>query len=113
MIIGFEREGNRMNIIPISTGVPGVAPVGGGPNVAAPGQNVTKSFTDYLKDAVQEIDTLDQIKTEDAYNLAIGNVDDLAAVQNNGLKYELAVQLVVQMRNKLLDSYSEIMRMNI
>lgn len=102
-----------MNIVPISTGIPGIAQVGGGPNIAPPGQNATKSFTDYLMDAVQEIDTLDQIKTEDAYNLAIGNVDDLAAVQINGQKYEIAVQLMVQMRNKLLDSYSEIMRMNI
>lgn len=103
-----------MNIIPISTGIPSVGPVGGGPNIATSNNNkVTRNFTDYLKDAVNELDALDQAKTEDAYNLALGNVDDLAAVQITGERYEIAIQLMVQMRNKLLDSYSEIMRMNI
>jgi flagellar hook-basal body complex protein FliE len=103
-----------MNIIPISSGIQSLGPVGGGPSIAAPGQSTTtKGFSDYLKDAVENIENLDAIKTQDAYDLAIGNTDDLAAIGINSQKYDLAVQLMVQMRNKLLDSYSEIMRINI
>jgi flagellar hook-basal body complex protein FliE len=107
-----------VNIIPISSGlqaggIQGLSPVGGGPNIASPAQSSSKGFEDYLKDAVANIENLDAIKTEDAYNLAIGNVDDLAAIGINSQKYDLAVQLMVQMRNKLLDSYSEIMRISI
>jgi flagellar hook-basal body complex protein FliE len=102
-----------MNIIPISSGIQGLGPVGGGPNVASPGQSSAKGFADYLKDAVENIENLDAIKAQDAYDLAIGNTDDLAAVAINSQKYDLAVQLMVQMRNKMLDSYSEIMRISI
>jgi flagellar hook-basal body complex protein FliE len=102
-----------MNIIPISSGIQGLGAVGGGPNIAAPSQSSSKGFADYLKDAVENIENLDAIKTQDAYDLAIGNTDDLAAIGINSQKYDLAVQLMVQMRNKLLDSYSEIMRISI
>jgi flagellar hook-basal body complex protein FliE len=108
-----------MNIIPITSGIQGLGAiqglpaVGGGPNITPPGQSAPKGFAEYLQDAVENIENLDAAKTQDAYDLAIGNVDDLAALGINSQKYDLAVQLMVQMRNKLLDSYSEIMRMSI
>ena len=97
------------SIIPISANMP---PIGGVKNNPAQTE-AAKGFTDYLKDAVNNIEELDRIKSEDAYLLSIGELDDIAAMQINGQKFDVAVQMMVQMRNRLMDSYSEIMRMNI
>ena len=73
----------------------------------------SKSFTDYLMEAVDNIENLEAVKQNDSYLLAIGELDDIAAMQINSQKAEIAVQLMVQMRNRLTDAYSEIMRMSI
>lgn len=72
-----------------------------------------RSFTSVFKDAVQEIAEADAQKATDSYNLAVGDIDNLAALMTNAERAQTAFQLLVQMRNKMLDSYSEIMRMNI
>lgn len=102
-----------MNIIPISSQAITPGQVGGGPNLLSPGEKAAKSFGDMFKEAVANIDDLEAIKRQDAYALAVGEVDDLAQIWTNSQKSEIAVQLMVQMRNKLLESYTEIMRMNI
>lgn len=111
-----------MNIIPVSSvpfissisGTGNTIPVGGGSNLTETGRTTSGStFSDFFKDAVSQIEELDAIKTQDSYALAVGDADNLAEIAINAQKYDLAVQLMVEMRNKLLDSYSEIMRMNV
>ncbi|MDR2931717.1 MAG: flagellar hook-basal body complex protein FliE [Oscillospiraceae bacterium] len=102
-----------VNIIPVSSSINSLGAVGGGPSIAAPGQKSPSAFTDFLKDAVKNIEELDAIKAQDAYNLSVGDVDNLAELATNAEKYDISVQMLVQIRNKLLDSYSEIMRMNV
>lgn len=102
-----------VNIIPVSSTINGLGPVGGGPNIAAPGSVASKGFADFFREAVENVESLDAVKRQDAYDLAVGEADNLAEIAANAAKAEVAVQLMVQMRNKLLDSYSEIMRISI
>ncbi|MBP5200076.1 MAG: flagellar hook-basal body complex protein FliE [Schwartzia sp.] len=72
-----------------------------------------KSFGQYMLDALQQTNNL-QNKAE-AMNaaLAAGEVDDISQVVIAGQKAELALQLTVQVRNRALSAYQELMRMQV
>ena len=48
-----------------------------------------------------------------AIDLMLGEIDDLAQVQVNLEKAATAVDLLVTVKNKAVDAYNEIMRMNV
>ena len=71
------------------------------------------SFGQYLVNALKEVNTLQ--KKSDAMNaaLAAGEVDDISQVVIAGQKAEIALQLTMQVRNKALSAYQELMRMQV
>lgn len=50
---------------------------------------------------------------EDIYRLSTGESDDLHNLMINAQKAEISLDLVIQLRNKALDAYNEIMRMGV
>ena len=72
-----------------------------------------KSFGQYLVDALKETNTLQQ--KSDAMNaaLAAGEVDDISQVVIAGQKAEIALQFTMQVRNRALSAYQELMRMQV
>ena len=72
-----------------------------------------KSFGQYLVDALKETNTLQ--KKSDAMNaaLAAGEVDDISQVVIAGQKAEIALQLTMQVRNRAISAYQELMRMQV
>ncbi len=71
------------------------------------------SFKSMLKDVIGNvIETENQTKV-DAYNLSIGNMDSMHDMMINEMKAEMALQTMVQLRNKLLDAYKEVMNTNL
>ena len=72
-----------------------------------------KSFGQYLVDTLKETNTLQQ--KSDAMNaaLAAGEVDDISQVVIAGQKAEIALQLTMQVRNRALSAYQELMRMQV
>ncbi len=68
------------------------------------------SFGDIFKDAVQNVRETDQQKTQAEYLIATGQLDNPAALNIALTKNNVAVKLLVELRNKALDAYSEIMR---
>ena len=50
---------------------------------------------------------------EDVYKLSTGESDDLHNLMINMKKAEMSLDLVIQVRNKALDAYNEIMRMGV
>jgi len=71
------------------------------------------SFKDMLSNAISQADQLYQVTEADTQALLAGEVDDIAQVMVNGTKAELALDLVVQVRNKVVDAYNEFMRMQV
>jgi len=75
-------------------------------------QDKTK-FSDLLNDAINQV--AGDLKTaEDMSNkLATGEVEDLHEVTIAMEKANLGVQMTVQVRNKVVEAYQEVMRMQI
>jgi flagellar hook-basal body complex protein FliE len=72
-----------------------------------------QAFGQFLKDALQEVNNL-QIQSRDTkQQLLTGNVEDLHQVMIAGEKANVALQMTVQIRNKVIEAYQEIMRMQV
>lgn len=52
-------------------------------------------------------------KQDDIVQLALGNTDNLEEIQANITKAEVATELLVNVKNSVVDSYNEIIRMSI
>lgn len=71
------------------------------------------SFSDMLKNSIEKVNQL-QLESQNLNNqLVTGNIDNVHQVVIASQKAELALQFTIQIRNKILDAYNEIMRMSI
>ena len=66
-----------------------------------------------LSDAIGQADNLQAVSQEGTQALLSGEVDDIAKVMIDGTKAELSLNMVIQIRNKVLDAYNEVMRMSL
>ncbi|MDR1137012.1 MAG: flagellar hook-basal body complex protein FliE [Synergistaceae bacterium] len=73
----------------------------------------TVAFSDVLKQSIQKVNEL-QIGADNLTNrLALGEVDDISEVSVAVEKAELALRLMVQIRDKMVDAYQQIARMSV
>lgn len=70
-------------------------------------------FSSIFQSAIDYVKETDAEKTEAEYLLATGQLDNPAELTIAASKSELAVELLVQLRNKALDAYSELTRISI
>lgn len=71
------------------------------------------TFSSYLKDALDKVNSY-QIEADNYKKLlATGDVDNLHDVMIATEKASIAMQLTLSIRNKVVDAYREIMRMQI
>ncbi len=70
-------------------------------------------FSDLLKKAVDEVNTLQQQSADMKTKLVTGEIDDVLPVMIAAEKANLAFQLTVQIRNKVIEAYQDIMRMQV
>ncbi|MEG1050356.1 MAG: flagellar hook-basal body complex protein FliE [Oscillospiraceae bacterium] len=70
-------------------------------------------FKDVFSGAIKDVVDTDRQVTQDVEMLVSGQTDDLSGLMIDMNKAQLSVSLLVQMRNKALDSYNEIMRINL
>ena len=73
----------------------------------------TKSFGEFLSDSLKEVNTLKKQSEVANMKLAAGQVEDISDVVIAGEKASIAVQLTMQVRNKMVEAYQEIMRMQV
>ena len=72
-----------------------------------------KNFGDYLKQAVNNANEA-IIKADNISNqFAAGKTDDIPRVLVEMEKADIAFQFTLQVRNKIIDTYNEIMRMQV
>ncbi len=71
------------------------------------------SFGSIFKSAFDNVIAADQEKTKMEYQLAVGELDNPALLTISSAKYQVAVDLLVQLRNKALDAYSELTRISL
>lgn len=75
--------------------------------------NNQTSFADTLKQAVGDVNELQKTADTKMQELAVGKTDDIASVMIAAEKADIALRAMVQVRNKIIDAYQEIMRMQV
>jgi len=71
------------------------------------------AFTDIFTSAVDSVKETDAEKTQMEYLTATGQLDNPAALTIASSKAQLSVNLLVQLRNRALDAYNELMRISL
>jgi len=71
------------------------------------------SFGDYLHSELMKVSDLENQADQLKNDLALGKTDNIPQVLIAGEKANISLQFTMQVRNKILDAYSEIMRMQI
>jgi len=70
-------------------------------------------FTDLLKDAINKVNMM-QIESEEYKKMLVfGEVDNLHDVTIAAEKANIALQITMSIRNKIVEAYKEIMRIQI
>jgi flagellar hook-basal body complex protein FliE len=82
-------------------------------SAASPAGEVAKSFSDTLSDAISKVNQLQKDSDQKIQELATGKTDDVASVMITAEKADIALRTMVQVRNKIIDAYQEIMKMQV
>lgn len=72
-----------------------------------------KEFGRFLSEAMGKVEAAQHEAAAASQRLATGEIRDVAEVMIASEKATLALQLTVQVRNKVLEAYQEIMRMQV
>lgn len=91
-------------------GINQIAELSKSENVTEKGNSLFKSIFD---NALNDYISAEKQVDEDIYKLSTGESDDVHNLMINTQKAELSLDLMIQLRNKTLDAYNEIMRMNL
>ncbi len=77
------------------------------------GKSPEVSFGEYLKSALMEVTELENQSDQLKQDFALGKTDNIPEILIASEKASIALQFTIQIRNKVVDAYSEIMRMQI
>ena len=76
-------------------------------------KDLTGSFADILTNSFQTAAEADAADKVSSLQLLTGQSDDLSGLLLDAQKAELSLNLALQIRNKVIDAYNEIMRMQV
>jgi len=94
-------------LTPLSPGTSLNISSGGGTQTSGP------DFSQFLTDALGQVDALQKNADTASLQLATGQVDDLSSVMIALEKASLSLSMTVATRDKVLDAYNQVMRMQI
>ena len=80
---------------------------------AGGGQKNNTGFGDILKDAISTVNELQKQSDQDIQKLMTGESQDVHTTVIAMQKADLSFQMMMQVRNKIVQAYQEIMRMQI
>ena len=83
---------------------------GGG---ASQAPDAVTPFKDLLENSIQRVNEMQQAAEKAKIDLATGGTENTGEALAQIRKAELAFQQLIEIRNKLVDSYQELMRMQI
>ncbi len=74
-------------------------------------QNSSVDFKDIMMDALNEVGDTEKIAQAIDEKLAVGDVDNLHELRIEAMKADITLNMAVEVRNKVVDAYNEIMRL--
>ena len=107
MIDGVTNNLGRIASGGTSAAAGGAAKVGGG------GAAGGASFSDMLKDSIDEVSRLQQDASQAVQDLATGKTEDVAGVMTAMEKSDIAFKTLLAIRGKLMDAYEEIKNISV
>lgn len=72
-----------------------------------------KAFSQFLSEAIADVNTLQNKAEKASLDLAAGKLQDVSQAVIAAEKAAIAMQLTMQVRNKVVDAYQEVMRMQV
>ena len=84
-----------------------------GLGIGEDGKDVVNSFADVLSGSFKTAAQADTADKASALQLLTGQSDDLPGLLLDAQKAELSLNLALQIRNKVIDAYNEIIRMQV
>ncbi|MBI3542747.1 MAG: flagellar hook-basal body complex protein FliE [Deltaproteobacteria bacterium] len=109
------RGGNLDNIIDHGQAVekPVAPEIGGGAGLDAGGTAGSKSFGDMLNESIEKVNDLQAQADRAAKELSAGRNKNIHETMLMMEKADMSFRLMMQVRNKVIDAYREIMRMQV
>ena len=105
-----------MNLSPLSASLIHLLPpsqaLSGSDSMTGPGR-ADGTFANILSDALNTASIADATDKASALELLVGQSDDLSGLLLDAQKAELSLNLALQIRNKVIDAYNEVMRMQV
>ena len=89
------------------------ASIGGSLGATNSANSTQKSFAQTLNDAIGTVNEMQKSSDKAAQDLATGRTDNVADVMIATEKADIALKLMVQVRNKIIDAYQEVMKMQV
>ena len=83
------------------------------PNRLHSSSQAGQSYADTLKEANSSVNEMQKSSDKAMQNLATGRTDNIAEVMVAAEKADIALKLMVQVRNKIIDAYQEVMKMQV
>jgi flagellar hook-basal body complex protein FliE len=102
---------NGIDSLLSSSGVGPLGSLGGLSGKTAEGDEL--NFSDVLGDVYSLAENTEAADQQSVLSLLTGNVNDISSVMIDSEKAEIALSLTIEIRNKLLDAYNEIMNMQV
>lgn len=90
-------------------------PLGGvcPPQPAAPPAGPGRDFTSLLRDQLEQVSRMQAEADAGVQNLLTGRSDNITEVFTTARKAEVAFSLLMEIRNKLVDAYSELKQLRV
>ncbi|MCL1835270.1 MAG: flagellar hook-basal body complex protein FliE [Oscillospiraceae bacterium] len=83
------------------------------PAVSAIGETPGGNFSDVLTESFKTASVTDTLDKISGLELLSGQTDDMSGLLLDATKAEISLNLALQIRNKIIDAYNEIMRMQV
>jgi flagellar hook-basal body complex protein FliE len=71
------------------------------------------NFKDVLKEALQDVDQAQKVSDQQIQKVISGEIQDVHTAMIAMQKADLSFQMMMQVRNKLIEAYHEVMRMQV
>lgn len=85
----------------------------GEPQKIERGENRKGSFSDMVKDAINSVDQAQKTADQNVENIVMGKSDNIHEAMISMEKAQLSFQLMMEIRNKAVETYKELSRMQI
>ena len=98
----------------IGQGLGGLGPIGPKPGgLPAGSPDGVAPFKELLERSIQQVNAMQQASDQAKVDLVTGGTQNIGEALAQVKKAELAFQQLVEIRNKLVDAYQEVMRMQV